>query len=125
MLKQFGAFLKAKDETISALQQQIMTFENNRLTREAIRNYEDAGKCGFHFHLDDVRDVLGTFVFPHISDLSEQQYFEKLDIACAKSEDLCRAILMVTELLKQVRNKIFSRNLCDNYVSTLLRELSA
>ena len=41
MLKQFGAFLKAKDETISALQQQIMTFENNRLTREAIRNYED------------------------------------------------------------------------------------
>ena len=71
MLKQFGTFLKAKDETISALQQQIKTSENNRLTQEAILDYEDTGRCGFHFHPDDVGDVLGTFVFPHIRDLSD------------------------------------------------------
>ena len=66
MLKQFGVFLKAKDETISVLQH-----------------------------------------------------------ASAQPEDLPRAITMVTELSKSVRNKIFARNLRDNYVSTLPRELSS
>ena len=51
ILQQIGAFLKAKDETILALQQQLKTSENNRLTQEAIRNYEDGGRSGFHFHL--------------------------------------------------------------------------
>ena len=96
MLKQFGAFLKAKDETISALQQQIKTSENNRLTREAIHNYEDTSRSRFHFHTADVGDVLGTYVFPHIRDLADQQYFEKLDTASAESKDLSRAISMVT-----------------------------
>ena len=62
-------------------------------------------------------DVLGTFVFPHIRDLSNQQYFEKLGIDSAEPEDLSRAISMVTGLRKTVRNKIFTRNLRDNYVS--------
>ena len=83
-----GAFLKAKDETISALQQQLKTSENNRLTREAIRNYEDTCRSGLHFHPDDVGDVLGTYIFPYIRDFKDQQYFKKLDIASAKPEDL-------------------------------------
>ena len=44
MLKQFGAYLKAKDETISVLQQQVKTEQNKRATQEAIRNYEDTGR---------------------------------------------------------------------------------
>ena len=70
-------------------------------------------------------DVLGTFVFPHIRDLSNQQYFEKLGIDSAEPEDLSRAISMVTGLRKKVRNQIFTRNLRDNYVSTLPQELSS
>lgn len=89
-------FLKAKDETISGLQQQTKTSENKRLTQEAIRNYEDTGRSGFHFHLDDVSDMLGTFVIPHIRDLEDQKYFKKLAIATAKAEDLSSAISMVT-----------------------------
>ena len=98
MLEQFGAFLKAKDEAISALQQQIKTSESNRLTREAICNYEDTCRSRFHFHLDDVGDLLGTYAFLHIRDLEDQQYFEKLDIASDEPEDLSRVISMVTQL---------------------------
>ena len=37
---------------------------------------------------DDVSDLLGTDVFPHIRDLEDQQYFKKLDIATAEAEGL-------------------------------------
>ena len=57
-----GAFLKAKDETISALQQQLKTSKNNQLTQEATRNYKDTGRSRFHFHPNDVGDMLGTYV---------------------------------------------------------------
>ena len=95
------------------------------MTQEAIRNYEDIGRSEFHFHLDDAGDVLGSFVFPHIRDLEDQQYLEKLDIASAEPEDLPRAISLLTGLPKTVRNKIFTRNLRNNYASTLPRELSS
>ena len=62
----------------------MKTFENNQLTQGAIRNYEDTGRSRFHVHLDDVCDVLSTFVFPHIRDLLDEQYFEKLVIASAE-----------------------------------------
>ena len=45
-LQQFGAYLKAKDETISVLQQQVKSAENKRSTLEAVRNYEDTGRSG-------------------------------------------------------------------------------
>ena len=117
MLKQFDAFLKAKDEIILALQQQIKTSENNWLTHEAICNYKDTGRSGFNFHPSDAGDVLGNFVFPHIRDLSDQQYFEKLNIASAEPEDFLPAILIIIQLSQQVWNRIFSRNLRDNYMS--------
>ena len=69
MLKQFGAYLKAKDETISVLHQQFKNEQNKRATQEAIRDYEDTGRSGFHFHPDDIGDLLHTFVIPHIRDL--------------------------------------------------------
>ena len=72
-----------------------------------------------------VGDMLDTFVIPHIRDLDNRRYFQNLDIATAEAEDLSRAIFMVTQLPKAVKNPIFARNLRDNYVSTLARELSS
>ena len=86
--KGVGCYLKAKDETISVLQQQVKTAENERLTQEAIRNCEDTGRSGFHFHPDDVGDLLHTFVIPHIRDLDDQRYYQYLDMATAEAEDL-------------------------------------
>ena len=65
--------------------------------------------------------MLDTFVIPHIRDLEDQRYFQRLDIATAETEDLSRAISMVTQLPKVAWNPIFARNLRDNYASTLLR----
>ena len=90
-LKQFGAYLKAKDATIFVLQRPVKTSENKRLTQEAIRNYENTGRSGFHFPPDDVGDLLDTFVIPHIRDLDDQRYFQNLDITSAEAEDLSRA----------------------------------
>ena len=65
MLKQFGAYLKAQDETISVLQQQVKTEQNKRAAQEAIRNYEDIGISGVCFHPEDIGHLLHTFVIPH------------------------------------------------------------
>ena len=83
MLKQFAAYLSAKDKTIPALQQQ-----DKRKTQEAICNYEDTGGSSFCFHPDDIGDLLHTFIIPHICDLDNQQYYYNLDMATAKPEDL-------------------------------------
>ena len=119
LLQQFGAYLKAKDETIFVLQQQVKTAKNKRLTQEAIRNYEDIGRSGFHFHPYDMGDVLHSFVIPHIRDLNDQRYYQNLDMATVEAEDLSRAIFMVTLLPKAVKGPIFARNLRDNHASTL------
>ena len=66
MLKQFAAYLSAKDEIISVLQQQVKTKQDKRKTQEAIRNYEDTGRSSFRFHPDDISDLLHTFIIPHI-----------------------------------------------------------
>ena len=71
MLQQFGAFCKAKDESISVLQQRIKKEQNKRATQEAICNYEDRGRFGFHFHPQDIGDLLHTFAIPHIRDLDD------------------------------------------------------
>ena len=94
MLQQFGAYLKAKDETISVLQRQVKSEQNKRATQEAIRNYEDTGRSGFQFHPDDIGDLLHTFVIPHIRDSDDQRYYYNLDMAIAEAEDLSRAISM-------------------------------
>ena len=62
--------------------------EDKRLTQEAIRNYGGIGRSGFHFHLDDISDLLSTFVIPHIRDLDNKRYFQNLDIATAEAKDL-------------------------------------
>ena len=46
-------------------------------------------------------------------------------MATVKAEDLPRAVSMVTQLPKAVKNPIFARNLRSNQVSTLPRELSS
>ena len=46
-------------------------------------------------------------------------------MATAEAKDLSRAISMVTQLAKAVKGPIFARNLRDNHVSTLPRELSS
>ena len=92
MLKQFGAYLKAKDGTIFVLQQQIKTSESKHLMQEAIRNYKDTGRSGFHFHHDDVGGMLDTFIIPHICNLEDQRYFQKLGIATTEAEDLLQAL---------------------------------
>ena len=96
MPQQFGAYLKAKDETIFVLQQQVKTAENKCSTQEAIRNYEDTGRSGFQFHPDDIGDLLHTYVIPHIRDLDDQRYYYNLDMATTEPEDLSQAISMVT-----------------------------
>ena len=125
MLKQFGTYLKAKDETIFVLQQQVKTEQNKHATQEAIRNYEDTGGFGFCFHPQDLSDLLHTFVIPHIRDLDDQRYYYNLDMATVEPEDLSQAISMVVNLLQAVKNPIFQRNLRSNQVSTLPRELSS
>ena len=99
MLKQFGTYLKAKDETIFVLQQQVKTEQNKHATQEAIRNYEDTGGFGFCFHPQDLSDLLHTFVIPHIRDLDDQRYYYNLDMATVEPEDLSQAISMVVNLL--------------------------
>ena len=88
MLHQFGACLKAKDETNSVLQQQVKNEQNKRATQEAIRNYEDTSRSEFRFQPDDISNLLHTFVIPHIRDLDDQQYYYNLDMATAQAEDL-------------------------------------
>ena len=68
MLKQFASYLKAEDETISVLQQQVKTEQNKHATQEAIRH---TGRSRFRFHHDDIGDLLHTFVTPHIRDLDD------------------------------------------------------
>ena len=46
-------------------------------------------------------------------------------MATAEPEDLPRAVYMVTNLLKAVKNQIFQRNVRSDQVSTLPRELSS
>ena len=75
MLEQFAAYLSAKDETISALQQQVKTEQDKRKTQEAIRDYEDIGRSSFRFHPDDIGDLLHTFIIPHIRDLDDEHYY--------------------------------------------------
>ena len=125
MLKQFSSYLKAKDETISVLQEQVKTEQSKRATQEAIRNYEDTGRSTFRFHSDDFGDLLHSFVNPHIRDLDDQQYYYDPGMATAKPEDLSRAISMVVNLPKAVKNGIFQRNLRSSQVSTLPRERSS
>ena len=57
------------------MQQQIKTLEDKRLTKEAIRNYEDTGRSRFDFHPDDTGDMLDTFVIPHIRAVEDETYF--------------------------------------------------
>ena len=95
MLKQFGAYLAAKDETISVLQQQVKTEQNKRATQEAICNYKDRDGSGFRFHPEDLDDLLHTFVIPHIRDLDDQQYYYDLDMATAKPEDFTCGVSLV------------------------------
>ena len=71
--------------------------------QEAIRNYEDTSRSGFCFHLDDISDLLRTFVIPHIHDLDDQRYYYNLDMATTEAEDLSRAVSMVTQLPKAVK----------------------
>ena len=68
---QFGAYLKAKDETISFSQLQVKDEQNKRAMQEAIRNY-DTGRSGFRFHHEDIGDLLHIFVTPYIRDLDDQ-----------------------------------------------------
>ena len=73
MLKQFASYLKAKDETISVLQEQVKSEQNKRATQEAIRNYEDIGRSSFLFHPHDLADLFTplsslTFVTKTIND---------------------------------------------------------
>ena len=68
---------------------------------------------------------ISILVSSRTSVILDQQYYEKLDTASAKPEGLSRAMSMVTQLPKQVRNKIFSSNLCDKHASALPRELSS
>ena len=124
MLLQMAAYLSAKDETITALQQQVKAEQDKRKTQESIRNYEDTGRSSFQFHPDDIADLMHTFVIPHIRELDDQKYYSDLDMATALPEDLSRGISMVTNLPKSVKNPIFQRNLRSNQLSTLPRECS-
>ena len=84
MLKQFAAYLSAKDETISALQQQVKAEQEKRKMQEAICNYKDTHRSSFCFHPDDIGNLLHTFIIPHICDLDDQHYYSDLDMATAK-----------------------------------------
>ena len=109
---------------ISDLQQQVQFEQEKRRTQEAIRDYDDTGRSSFYFHPEDIGDLLHTFIFPHIRDLADRQYYFDLDMETAKPEDLSRGISMVSSLSKKVKNGIFQRNLRSNQLSTLPRELS-
>ena len=98
MMKQFASYLKAKDKTISVLQQQVNTEQNRRATQEANCNYEDTCRSSFLFHSDDLADLFHTFVIPHIRDLDDQRYYYDLDMATAKLEDLSCGVSMAVNL---------------------------
>jgi hypothetical protein len=107
MLRQFAAYLSAKDETIFVLQRQVKTEQDKRKTQEAIRNYEGTGRSSFRCHPDDIGDLLHIFIIPHIRDLDDEHYYYDLDMTTAKPEDLSHGISMVTDLPKNVKNPIF------------------
>ena len=67
------------------------------------------------------------FISLRIIDPDTRQYFEQLsDDNCeaAKPEDFSRLISLLVKLPKSAKSKVFLRNLWDNQVSTLPRELS-
>ena len=114
ILKQFAAYLSAKDETITALQQQVKAAQDKAKTQEAIRNYEGTGRSSLLFHPDVIADLMHTFIILHNRDMDDQQFFafSDLDMATAKPEDLSRGISMCIALSKQVKNGIRAPSAC-------------
>ena len=122
-----AAFLKVWDAQVADLQKKSKAEQQRAATQQLIRDFDEKGISGWHFAKDDIGFMCEYYILPHITDPDTRQYFELLsehNREAAKPEDFSRLISPLVKLPKSAKAKIFARNLQDNQVSILPRQLS-
>ena len=121
------AFLKVWDAEVAGLQEKLQASKQHAATKQLIRgNFDEKGVSGWHFAKDDICFMCKYFVLPHSTDTDTRQYYKQLsdnNWEAAKPEDCSRLTSLLVKLPKSARAKIFDRNLWENQVSTLPREV--